>query len=235
MMCAIPARGGSKRVLRKNLRLLAGKPLIAYSIDAARASGLFDQVYVCTDDPEIADVSTRHGACVPRLMPAELCGDLVPSHAPCQFLAQELAQAGQAFESLACLQPSSPLRSPEDISGAVKKYQEGGFDFVVSVTPVDPHYFHWAVAPAEGPYWKMFFGAEYLKERPLLPPVFRPNGSIKIARLAALASTGNFFGQHLGVFETPEQRSVHVAEEFDLKVCEAILRTERPPSSFPQT
>jgi CMP-N-acetylneuraminic acid synthetase len=227
MMCAIPARGGSKRLPRKNVRKLAGKPLIAYSIEAARASGLFDAVYVCTDDAEIADVALRYGAVVPRLMPEELSGDLVASHVPCQFLAAEIAKTRQSFESLLCLQPSSPLRSAEDIRGAVDLYRQGTFDFVVSVTPVDPHYFHWAVVPAGDRYWKMFFGTEYMKERPLLPVVCRPNGSIKIARLSALGSLGNFFGERMGAFETPETRSVHVATEFDLTICEAILKQEK--------
>jgi CMP-N,N'-diacetyllegionaminic acid synthase len=223
MMCAIPARGGSKRLLRKNVRELAGKPLIAYSIDAALESELFSEVYVCTEDAEIAEAAVRYGALVPRLMPEELCGDLVASHVPCQFLAAEIAKTGKPFESLLCLQPSSPLRSAEDVRGAVSLYQQGNFDFVVSVTPVDPHYFHWAVVPAGGTYWKMFFGTEYMKERPLLPVVCRPNGSIKIATLSALSSLGNFFGERLGVLETPEERSVHVATEFDLRVCESIL------------
>jgi len=230
MMCAIPARGGSKRLARKNVRDLAGKPLIAYSIEAARDSG-FHEVYVCTEDAQIAEVAVRHGAVVPRLMPEDLCGDLVASHVPCQFLAAELAKAGHWFESLLCLQPSSPLRAAADIRGAVDLYNKGTYDFVVSVTPVDPHYFHWAVVPSSQPYWKMFFGTEYMKERPLLPVVCRPNGSIKIAKLSALSALGNFFGERLGVFETPEERSVHVATEFDLTVCKAILHESGVVSS----
>lgn len=225
-MCAIPARGGSKRLLRKNVRELAGRPLIAYSIEGARESGLFSEVYVCTDDAEIAEVAVRCGATVPRLMPGDLCGDLVASHVPCQFLAAEIDKSGRSFDSLLCLQPSSPLRSAEDIRGAVNLYGQGRFDFVVSVTPVDPHYFHWAVVPTGETYWKMFFGTEYMKERPLLPVVCRPNGSIKIARLSALSSLGNFFGERLGSFETPEDRSVHVGTEFDLTICEAILKRD---------
>ena len=216
---------------RKNVRELAGKPLIAYSIEAALGSGLFSKVYVCTEDAEIAEVAVRYGAVVPRLMPEELCGDLVASHVPCQFLAAEIGKTGEPFESLLCLQPSSPLRCAEDIRGAVSLYQQGNFDFVVSVTPIDPHYFHWAVVPAKESYWKMFFGTEYMKERPLLPVVCRPNGSMKIARLSALSSLGNFFGERLGVFETPEERSVHVATEFDLSVCQAVLQGERVSSS----
>jgi len=223
MMCAIPARGGSKRLSRKNLRLLAGKPLIAYSIEAARQTGLFDKIYVCTEDAEIADVAQQFGAVVPFLMPDRLCDDLVASHIPCQHLASELVKEGHVFESLLCLQPSSPLRSPEDIAGGIQEFEEGRFDSLVSVTAVDPHFFHWAVVPRKDSYWGMYFGTEYLKERPLLPPVFRPNGSIKIAKLGSLAVLNHFFGQRMGAYETPEDRSVHVAREFDLQVCEAIL------------
>jgi CMP-N-acetylneuraminic acid synthetase len=200
--------------------------MIAYSIEAARDSG-FGDVYVCTEDAQIAEIAASYGALVPRLMPEDLCGDLVASHVPCQFMASEMAKAGHSFESLLCLQPSSPLRSADDIRGAVELFNKGTFDFVVSVTPIDPHDFHWAVVPATAPYWKMFFGTQYMKERPLLPVVCRPNGSIKIAKLSVLGTVGNFFGERLGVFETPEVRSVHVATEFDLTICEAILNEGR--------
>jgi CMP-N,N'-diacetyllegionaminic acid synthase len=223
MICTIPARGGSKRLPRKNVRELAGKPLIAYSIEAALETRLFDQVYVCTEDSEIARIATQFGASVPELVPEELCGDLVASHIPCQYVASRVSANGE-FDSLLCLQPSSPLRSAQDIRDAVEKFSGGPFDFVVSVTPVDPHDFHWAVVPGEGMYWRMFFGTQYLKERPLLPPVYRPNGSIKVAKLSTLAAIGNFFGERMGVIETPVERSVHVALEFDLKLCENILK-----------
>lgn len=223
MLCAIPARGGSKRLPRKNLRSLGGKPMIAHSIETARRSGIFDAVYVCTEDQEIADVARSFGAEVPCLMPEDLCGDLVASHIPCQRLATHLAEHGPPIDTLVCLQPTSPLRSVEDLQSGLRQFQTGRFDFVVSVTLVDPHYFHWAVAPGDSEFWSMYFGAQFLKERPLLPPVFRPNGSIKIARLPALAHVGHFFGERLGVVETPETRSVHVAGEFDLKLCEMIL------------
>ncbi len=223
MLCAIPARGGSKRLPRKNLRLLAGKPLMAHTIDVAHQSGLFESVFVCTEDKEIAQVACDYGASVPLLMPQELCGDLIASHVPCQYLATHLAESGCSADILVCLQPTSPLRNVDDLKAAVHKFQADDFDFLVSVTQVDPHDFHWAVVPDGDHYWRMYFGAQYLKERPLLPPVFRPNGSIKIARLQALAQVCNFFGERMGVLETPPERSVHVALEFDLKLCDLIL------------
>jgi len=224
MLCAIPARGGSKRLPGKNLRALAGKPLIAHTIEVARQSGLFESVYVCTENQEIADIARAFGASVPFLMPEELCGDLVASHKPCQRLAAHLAEQGRPTGILVCLQPTSPLRNVDDLKAAVNKFQgNDDFDFLVSVTQVDPHDFHWAVVPNSDGYWRMYFGNEYMRERPLLPPVFRPNGSIKIARLPALAQVGHFFGKRMGVTETPPERSVHVALEVDLKLCELIL------------
>lgn len=224
VLCAIPARGGSKRLPRKNLQKLGGQPLIAYTIEAALASGLFPSVYVCTEDEEIADVARGCGASVPFMMPPELCDDLIASHVPCQRMAAYLSEQGKPADVLVCLQPSSPLRSTGDIKIAMERFEDGPFDFAVSVTPLDPHEFHWAVVPGDDGFWRMYFGAQYLKERPQLPAVYRPNGSIKIARLCALAQTGHFFGRRLTVVETPPERSIHVASEFDLRLCETILR-----------
>ncbi len=236
MLCMIPARAGSKRIPGKNLKLLAGKPLIAYTIEAALASKLFNDVYVCTEDAQIADVARSCGAIVPVLVPPELCGDLSPSHAPCQHMAALLATQGKSAESLLCLQPTSPLRSADDIQRGVERFNRGDIDFLLSVTPIDPHYFHWALVPKERAQpdgeWKMHFGKEWLIERPLLPPAFRPNGSIKIARLDALQKIGNFFGDRLGTVETPEERSIHVGTPFDWDICAYLLSTtshERTP------
>lgn len=218
--CAIPARGGSERLPRKNLALLAGRPLIEHTIASALGTGRFSEVFVCTEDEEIASIATAAGACVPALVPGDLTGPLVASHVPCQWLHDEL---GSAAELLACLQPSSPLRTAEDISAGLDRFERGDVEFVVSVTPIDPHYFHWALHDDDG--WRMFFGDDYLVERPLLPPVHRPNGAVKLARIGALRERGSFFGSPLGVVAMPEERSVHVATAFDLLVCEAVLAT----------
>jgi CMP-N,N'-diacetyllegionaminic acid synthase len=224
MLCCIPARAGSKRLPGKNLLPLAGKPMIAYSIELALASAVFEAVYVCTEDPTISEVARRYGASVPILMPLELCGDLVPSHVPCQHLAERLAEQGQPKEILVCLQPTSPLRSLKDLQESVDHFVKDDLDFLVSVTPIDPHYFHWAIVPQEeGNCWGMYFGDEYMRERPLLPPVYRPNGSIKIARLDKLREVGHFFGPRLGVVETPEEHSVHVGNRFDFDLCQFLL------------
>jgi CMP-N-acetylneuraminic acid synthetase len=96
------------------------------------------------------------------------------------------------------------------------------------VTPIDPHFFHWAVE-RRGEWWEMFFGDRFMLERPLLPPVFRPNGSIKIGRVGPLLERRNFFGPRLAAYETAEERSVHVALQIDFEYAEFLLsrRTRR--------
>jgi CMP-N,N'-diacetyllegionaminic acid synthase len=225
-LCCIPARGGSKRLPGKNLLPLAGKPMIAYSIETALASDLIEDVYVCTEDRTIAEVASDCGARIPMLVPPELCGDLVPAHVPCQLMAKFLSEQGQEKDILVCLQPTSPLRSLGDLEAGLERFLQGDLDFLVSVTPIDPHYFHWAIVPESNGYWRMYFYDEYMRERPLLPTVYRPNGSIKIARLEKLQELGHFFGPRLGIVETPEERSVHVGTRFDFEICEFLLRRQ---------
>jgi CMP-N-acetylneuraminic acid synthetase len=222
-IAVIPARRGSKRLALKNLQLVAGKPLLAYSIEAALAAD-FNPVYVATEDQEIADIAIKYGATVPKLVPATMTDDLNPSWEPCVYLADELAKEGLTFTNLLCLQPSSVLRNADDISAGMKVFATGEYDYVVSVTPIDPHYFHWAVVPGENNKWGMYFGKQFLKDRHQLPPVFRPNGAIKIANIEKLRVDKNFFGANLGVSSMPEERSLHVITAADLKIAEALMR-----------
>lgn len=222
-ICVIPARRGSKRLPLKNLALVKGKPLIAYSIIEALASKLFDHVYVATEDPEIAKVAKSYGAMVPFLVSPSLTGDSSPSWEPCLYLADQLAKEGRKFESLLCLQPNSPLRKSSDIIEGMKAFEEGGYDYLVSVTPVDPHYFHWAVVEGGDKKWTMYFGKQFLKDGNELPLVFRPNGAIKIAKIEKLRADKSFFGTNLGVSHMPEERSLYVIAATDLKIAEALM------------
>lgn len=224
VLLAIPARGGSKRLPRKNLKLLHDKPMLAYSIEAAIQSNLSDYVYVCTEDDEIATVAEKYGANVFKI-PQELAEDDVSSTSPCLKLYKTLRDKGAEIDYIFNLQPSSPLRSVEDIRCAYDKLISGDADFLVSVTLIDPHYFHWAMINREKD-WEMYFGKEYLKERIFLPSVYRPNGAIKLAKAEKLLAQGNYFGKHLTVYPMPEERSIHVATAFDFECAHGILRNK---------
>jgi len=218
-LCVIPARRGSKRLPEKNVAQLGGRPMLAWTIDAALESSLFDRVLVSTEDSAFAELTRELGA-TPHARPLELAGDLVSATDVCL----DALEAHRGYDAVVCLQPTSPLRTSGDVRGAWERFLVSGADFLVSVTPIDPHYFHWAVEP-EGEWWHMVFGDRYLIERPLLPPVHRPNGAIKIGRSGPLRERRDFFGPHLAAYEMPEERSVHVAEPFDLLLAESLLPT----------
>lgn len=224
-ICVIPARRGSKRLPLKNIKKLAGKPLISYAITAAVRTGLFEKVYVATEDREIAEAAGKYGAAVFTLVPKNLCGDRNPSWEPCLWLTDGLAVAqSKKFENLLVLQPTSPLITPSDIKKALQVFEKERRDFLVSVTPVDPHFFHWAVIKDKSGKWKMFFGKKFMKERLDLPPVFRPNGAVKIAKIEKLRRQKNFFGKNLGVSFMPEERSLHVISQTDIELAESLMK-----------
>lgn len=224
VLLAIPARGGSKRLPRKNLLNVAGVPMIVHTIRAAIDSGLSQRVYVCTEDDEIASVSSDAGAEVFRI-PSELAEDDVSSTVPVLKLSDHLRETGMFRDDglIFNLQPTSPLRTAADITGCLDALVTAGADFAVSVTEIDPHYFHWALQ-RNGSSWGMYFRDKFLKERIYLPSVMRPNGAIKLAKAKALKRSGNYFGDPLAVFNMPEERSIHVGTAFDLDCARAIAQ-----------
>ena len=221
-LCVIPARRGSKRLPQKNILPLCGEPMLNYSVRAAIESGIFDYVYIYTEDDEIGEIAVRAGAIFHR-RPIKLAGDLLSATDVCLEIAHSLRDKGTNYDVIVCLQPSSPLRSAEDIKGSWQSFINAKASYLVSVTPIDPHYFHWALAEKPDG-WEMYFGNKFMLERPLLPPVYRPNGSIKIAKLGELAVTKNFFGKPLATYITPDERSIHVAERFDFDVAEYLAQ-----------
>lgn len=221
-LAVIPARRGSKRLPSKNILPLNGRPMLTYSIEAAQKSGVFESVYVSTEDAETAGIVGEWGAVV-HIRPQALAGDLVSATEVCLDVERALRGAGQTFDAIVCLQPSSPLRSARDVRESWERFLASGADYLVSVTPVDPHYFHWAVHQTpEG--WQMYFGDKFLAERPLLSQVYRPNGAIKIGRTRQLATTRHFLGKPLEVYVMPEERSIHVAEKFDFELAEYLMK-----------
>src|SRR5438477_507317 len=116
ILAVIPARGGSKRLPRKNIRLLAGRPLVTWTIEAARRSGVFSEVLVSTDDVEIADISRRHGASVPWLRPESISGDAATPVDVLLHAVEWLEHLpGTRFDAVMWLQPTSPFRRSETI------------------------------------------------------------------------------------------------------------------------
>ena len=136
-IAVIPARSGSKGLKDKNIKPLNGKPLMAYSIEAALESGLFDCVHVSTDNPEYAGTARRYGAEVPFLRSPELSSDTATTWDAMRYVLEEYRKLGKEFDTLAVLQPTSPLRTSQDIRAAYRILEEKQADSVVGVCEVE--------------------------------------------------------------------------------------------------
>lgn len=134
----IPARGGSKRIPKKNIRLFHGKPIVQWVIEAADASGCFDSIVVSTDDPEIAAVARASGALVPFLRPAELSDDHTPTVPVIAHALKTLEQSGASYQAACCIYPTAVFASSEMIRKGLSLLDSGGCNYVISVIPY-PH------------------------------------------------------------------------------------------------
>lgn len=132
-LAVIPARGGSKRIPRKNIKPFGGKPMITYAIAAARASELFDEIVVSTDDDEIAEVAAAHGASVPFRRPAELADDQTTTVPVIAHAAEWFSARGRAPAAVCCIYPCVPLLRADDLRGAYTMFVERGAEYVYPV------------------------------------------------------------------------------------------------------
>ena len=224
ILIAIPARGGSKRLPSKNILPLNGKPMIIYTIEAAQRANITKNIWVCTDNDEIAEISKENGANVYRI-PDDMAKDDVSSTVPCLALNSYLKEKNKIFQYIFNLQPTSPLRTSEDIISSMDIMGKDNADFLVSLTEIDPHYFHWGMKKKED-VWTMYFEDKYMKERIYLEKIYRPNGAIKLARTDKLVEKGNFFGDNMTVHFMPDERSIHVGTDFDFKCADGLLKWE---------
>ena len=221
----IPARGGSKGVLRKNIRLLAGKPLIAYTIEAARNSRYITRVVVSTEDEEIFKIAKAWGAEVIR-RPLELAKDETPTMEIIIHVLDSLKSEGYVPDVVVLLQPTSPLRTIDDIDNAIKMFLDCKDCLsLVSVTEFD-HPPFWAMK-IEGKFLKPMFGEEYFRmRRQDLPRAYRPNGAIFISTPEVLYEYRTFYTPNTIAYIMPPERSVDIDTEFDFLLAEFLIRRQ---------
>ena len=223
ILTMIPARGGSKGVPRKNIRDVAGKPLIAWTIEAALNSCIKDSFFVSTDDQEIADISTQCGAPV-QMRPLELAGDRTPMIDAIRyaFLENE-KKAGKQFEYFLLLQPTAPMRTAQDIDDAIQLLQDSDADSVVSVYCVEdthPARMYLLENDSLKPLWPEPDGSL----RQDLPDVYHRNGAIYACTRDFLLESGKLWGGRMVPHIMPKERSANIDDEADLKVADLLLR-----------
>ncbi len=132
-LCIIPARGGSKRIPRKNVKSFLGKPMLAYSIETALKSGLFEEIMVSTDDAEIAEVAKQHGAKVPFMRSAETASDFATTADVLKEVISKYSEQGRQFDNFCCFYATAPLVQSKDVVAAYKRLQDSDFTCVYPV------------------------------------------------------------------------------------------------------
>ena len=220
----IVARGGSKSIPRKNIRPVGGKPLIAYTIDAALASGCLDRVILSTDDTEIAGVAKACGAEVPFMRPAEMAADASPVIDATLHAFQWLEKNENYFPMFGMLlQPTSPLRTAGDIQKAVALAVERGADAVVSVAEADRHPYLMKAIDAQGRLSPFVDTPLSESRRQDLPPVYAINGAIYLVKRTVLQERRSWCPAGALAYVMPAERSLDVDTPWDLKLADLIL------------
>lgn len=211
VLAIIPARGGSKGVPRKNIRNVAGKPLIVWTIEEAKKSGYIDRLVVSTDDQEIADTAIRGGGEVPFLRPAELARDDTPGISPVIHM---LTTIHPAYDLVVLLQPTSPFRTVEDIDGAIALMASRNAKACVSVVEPDKSPFWMYSVDDAGHLAPLLAGAYACRQN--LPPVYALNGAVYVAEVGWLIKTQAFVSDETIAYIMPKERSVDIDTETDL-------------------
>lgn len=219
----IPARGGSKGIPRKNIKLLAGRPLIAYAIDAARAAGADDRhIILSTDDAEIADVARGLGLPVPYMRPAALATDTAGSREVIIDAMDWADRQGIDYDCVVLLQPTSPLRTAADVVGACSLYTPG-IDMVVSVKEAASNPYYNCFEPAADGFLHISKGGGLITRRQDAPPAYEYNGAVYVINPDSVRR------QPLGAFGRrvpylmPAERSADLDTPADWLVVEALM------------
>lgn len=220
----IPARGGSKGVPGKNIKLLGELPLLAYTTKSALASKQLSKVILSTDSPSIAAVAQHYGIEVPFLRPETLATDTASSIAVVQHAVSYLENQGEFFDAVCLLQPTSPFRPKGFIDLAIQKFIHEDVDALVSVLPV-PHEFnpHWVFEPNEKGLLQIATGEqEIIKRRQDLPPAYFRDGTLYITKTSVIKE-GSFYGAKLSYIENNPAFYVNIDTEADWEKATAQL------------
>jgi N-acylneuraminate cytidylyltransferase len=241
IVALIPARAGSKRVPDKNIRLLAGHPVIAYTICAALDSGIFSDVIVSTDSKKYAEVSENYGAQVPFLRPDELAGDQSPDIEWLDYTLNRLRDRGRNYDCFSILRPTSPFRLPQTIRRAWQEFRsQTGVDSLRAVEKCTQHPGKmWVVrgnrmmpllplGPAEQPW--------HSSQYPSLPEIYVQNASLEIAWSRVVFEDRTIAGNVVMPFFTADYEGFDVNNEYDWQLAEQMVKNgeaKLPPVAQP--
>lgn len=225
----IPARGGSKGIPHKNIADLGGRPLIAYTIDAALAVAPANRIILSTDDPAIAETARRQGLPVPYMRPAELATDTAGSREVILDAMDWADSQGMSYDCVVLLQPTSPLRTPDDIIRSIELFTDG-VDMVVSVKEAASNpYYNCYETDSDG-FMTISKGDGLLTRRQDAPPAYEFNGAVYVI------NPGSIRQMPMGRFPRripylmPDERSVDIDKPIDLIIAATLLQSYPNPT-----
>lgn len=223
VLAIIPARSGSKGIKNKNIKELNEKPLISYTIEVARESEIFEDIVVSTDSEKYAEISKEYGAIVPFLREEKLSSDTASSLDVILDVLEKMEKLGKRYETLVLLQPTSPLRTVENLKEAYNLYLKNKANAVVSVCEME-HSPLWSnILPIDN---KMdgFLKKIGNKNRQQLEKYYRINGAIYIANIEYFKRYKDFYYKNSYAYIMSRENSIDIDEEIDFKIAEFLMK-----------
>ena len=219
----IPARSGSKGLPDKNIRLINGKPLMAYSIEAALNSGCFDTVFVSTDSEKYAAIAREYGASVPFLRDETLASDTASTWAVVRQVLQEFAERGELFDSFAILQPTSPLRTKENIQEAYRLLEEKQATSVVAVCEAEHSPLKYNTIPPTGSL-EHFSDRRADRPRQQIETYYLINGALYLVKIHDKTDfPRDIYSVQCFAYKMERRESVDIDDEEDLELAEFLI------------
>lgn len=221
----IPARSGSKGLKNKNIKELNGKPLMAYTIEAALQAEIFDCVHVSTDSQEYAEIAAEYGADVPFLRNADLAGDTSSTWDALRFVLKEYEKRGRNFDFVTLLQPTSPLRNAENIKEAYEIFEEKSADAVISVCEME-HSIQICNKLGENGSMNHFIDSNKVGARQRGETYYRLNGAIYIQKTDLLMKKQNLYNEKSYAYVMDQLHSIDIDHELDFLFAEVLMKRE---------
>ena len=220
-LAIIPARGASKGIPRKNIKKMAGHPLISYTINEAKKAKYLTKIVVSTEDEKIAKISKKYRVDVIH-RPKKLANDKTPSELVCQHVIRHLKNK-EGFETdvAVILQPTSPLRKAEDINSAIRKFLRSDCSSVVSITKVQ-----------HSPYWmykidkskmKKILTDKKITRRQDSPAIYQLNGAIYVTKKETIMEKNSLIGENMAGYIMPYERSIDIDSQTDFDLAELLI------------
>ena len=225
VLAIIPARSGSKRLVGKNTKYLINKPLITWSVEFAQSVPWFSVIHVSTDSQEIADICMDSGVYVPQLRPAALATDEATTFDVVSHVLTEKSKQGQIFDTVALLQPTSPIRFKQRWDDAYQLLNSGNYDAIVGVSVADTHPYLVFRNSEEG-FLEPWVNHDITVSRSQdFPPAYAVNGSLYLIKVDALLEQKTFFPKKCGAVVCPEPvENSDIDTPFDWRVAEMLIR-----------